>query len=279
MLAAVLAMSTAILYGTADFFGGVATRRNSAVVVALISHFSGAILILLLLPFVAGHPAAGPLWQGALAGLASGTALTLFYRAMAIGTMSVVAPVTSAVSAIVPVVFGLLHGERPAPFALVGVSLAIFAVTLISSADSAARTQVRKVSSVLIAIGSGGGFGLFFVLIPAASGETGVWPLLAARCSSVALIAVLAVLTLRGAKPVVRGWHLIVCAGGLDVGANVLFLLAKQEGMLSLVATLASLYPVSTLLLAYVFLGERLRGKQILGLSLALAATTLIAAM
>ncbi|MET9341237.1 EamA family transporter [Nonomuraea sp. NPDC003804] len=132
MLAAILATSAAILYGTADYLGGVATRRASALTVALFSHLSGAATVALLLLFTAGSPEAHALAQGALAGLASGLGLALFYRAMTMGAISVAVAVASATSACVPAIYGLAAGERPNAVAIAGVGVAVLAIVLVS---------------------------------------------------------------------------------------------------------------------------------------------------
>ncbi|MEU1394067.1 MULTISPECIES: DMT family transporter [unclassified Nonomuraea] len=277
MLAALLATSAAVLYGTADYLGGVAARRVSALTVALFSHLTGAATVALLLLFTAGPPEAWTLARGALAGLASGLGLALFYRAMTMGAISVTAAVTSATSACVPAVYGVAAGERPDALALVGVGMAVLAIVLISKEKPGGEVPSGKGKAVLTALAAGAGFGGFFVLIPTTP-TGGLWPLLAARGSSVTLIFLLVVLSggVREMRP--RGWALrpIVAAGTLDIAANILFLFAKQEGMLSLVATLSSLYPVSTLLLAGVFLDERPGRIQMAGICLALVAAIMI---
>ncbi|WP_433516129.1 EamA family transporter [Nonomuraea sp. CA-143628] len=275
MLAVVLATTCAVVYGTADFFGGLATRRSQVFSVVTLSQLSGLAVILVLLPLLPGAFSDAALLWGLGAGVAGAAGLVLFYRALAVGVMSVVAPTTAVTSAALPVMYGLATGERPEPVALVGVVLALGSVLLVSQDRSAAKSG--SIGSVLVALAAGAGFGGFFILLALAPADGGLWPLVGARLSSVALVVALAVATRRTLKPAGGSLHIIVAAGVLDMLANVLYLEAKQQGLLSLVAVLVSLYPASTLLLARRVLGERLHAIQVAGVACALGAVALIA--
>ncbi|MEV0827358.1 EamA family transporter [Nonomuraea rubra] len=270
-----LATACAIVYGTADFFGGLATRRTQVLSVVVLSQLAGLALILGLLPLLPGAYSDPALAWGLAAGLSGAAGLVLFYRSLATGVMSVVAPTTAVTSAALPVLFGLATGERPQVWALVGVLLALGAVLLISQDSSGGGHG--SLSSVLTALAAGAGFGGFYILLAMAPHEAGLWPLVGARLSSVSTVALLALLTRRALKPGAGSLRIIVAAGVLDMAANVLFLLAQRDGLLSLVAVLVSLYPASTLLLANRVLGERLRAVQVIGVICALAAVALIA--
>jgi drug/metabolite transporter (DMT)-like permease len=274
--AVILATACAVVYGTADFLGGMATKRSRVFAVVALSQAAGLVLVLALLPVLPGGFSAEALWWGLGAGLAGAAGLLLFYRALATGTMSVVAPTAAVMSAALPVVFGLLTGERPHPVALAGVGLALAAVVLISKEPPREKTG-GSMSSLLVALAAGAGFGGFFILLAQAPAGTGMWPLVGARASSLALVALLAVAAGHTLRPGSGSLRIIAAAGVLDMAANVLYLLAKQHGMLSLVAVLVSLYPASTLLLARFVLGERLRAVQITGVACALGAVALIA--
>ncbi|NUP01915.1 MAG: EamA family transporter [Nonomuraea sp.] len=274
MTAVILATACAVVYGTADFFGGLASRRSQVLSVVALSQLAGLALILVLLPLLPGAVSASALLWGLLAGLSGAAGLALFYRALATGVMSVVAPTTAATSAALPVLYGLATGERPAFWALAGVVLALGSIVLISRDRSAGRGSVV---SVLVSLAAGAGFGGFFILLAVAPSDAGLWPLVGARMSSVTVVVLLALVTRRSLRPGAGSLRVILAAGALDMAANVLFLLAQRQGLLSLVAVLVSLYPASTLLLARQVLGERLRGVQIAGVACALAAVTLIA--
>ncbi|MEV0593938.1 DMT family transporter [Nonomuraea cavernae] len=275
MTAVILATACAVVYGTADFFGGLATRRSRVFAVVALSQLAGLALILALLPLLPGLFSTKALLWGLAAGLAGAAGLVLFYRALATGVMSVVAPTTAVTSAMLPVLFGLAGGERPHPLALTGVVLALGSVLLVSQDPSAAKGG--SAGSVLVALAAGAGFGGFFILLALAPDDAGLWPLVGARLSSVTMVVLLAVVAGRTLKPAAGGLRVIVAAGVLDMLANVLYLLAKAEGLLSLVAVLVSLYPASTLLLARQVLGERLHPIQLTGVACALGAVALIA--
>ena len=277
MTAIVLATTCAMVYGAADFFGGLATKRSRVHAVVVVSQLAGLAFVLALMPLLPGEPEPAALLWGMLAGLAGGGGLLLFYRALATGTMSVVAPITATVSAGLPVLFGLAMGERPGGLALAGIGMAIIAVLLVSTAPSQGPAD-RRFGALAASVISGAGFGAFFILIGNAPEGTGLWPLLGARIASIATVAALALLSGRDLRPGRGALRAILVAGVLDMAANVLYLFAVQRGMLSLVAVIVSLYPASTLLLARHVLGERLNPLQIAGVGFALGAVTLIAA-
>ncbi|SDJ63450.1 EamA-like transporter family protein [Nonomuraea maritima] len=272
----ILATACAIVYGTADFFGGLATRRSRVLSVVVLSQIAGLALVAGLLPLLPGTYDAGAMGWGLAAGLSGAAGLVLFYRGLATGVMSVVAPTTAVTSAVLPVAFGLATGDRPGFWALSGVVLALGSVLLVSQEGGGASRATT--SSVLTSLAAGAGFGGFFILLSMAPHEAGLWPLLGARLSSVSAVALLALATRRTLRPGSGSLYVIVAAGVLDMVANVLYLLAQRDGLLSLVAVLVSLYPASTLLLARQVLGERLRAVQLTGVGCALVAVALIAA-
>jgi uncharacterized membrane protein len=274
----VLALASALVYGTADFLGGLASRRVAAVVVTFVSQGAGLATLLLVLPFVHGQGITqSDLAWGAAGGMAGAVALVCFYWALAAGTMSVVAPLTAVVSAVVPVVTGLALGERPSVWALVGVVLALPAIALISR--ESAETHRRVTRRVLVAaLAAGAGFGFFFVALARTSGDTGVWPLVSARAASISLLAVVLAVSRRLPTMAPEARPGILTAGVLDTTANALYLAAASRGLLSLVAVIAALYPASTVVLARVVLGERVERWQLGGFALAALAVGLVAA-
>lgn len=285
-MAALLALASAAVYGAGDFLGGIAARRLPPVAVALRSNVVGLLGLLAALPLAGDVALAGRhVAFGCLGGLAGGTGVVLLYRGLARGVMSVVAPVTAVLSAVVPVGFGIVGGDRPSPLALAGVPLALLAIVLLAREprDEDARTHGMARADLALALGAGLGFGLFFVCLDAAGEETGLWPLIASRVTSVTLLSCVAAAWSgaragRGAALVGSLPAAILGCGILDAAGNTLFLLATQEGMLSLVAVLAALYPASTLLLARAVLGERLGRGQQGGVALATAAIVLVTA-
>ncbi|MGK5114536.1 MULTISPECIES: EamA family transporter [unclassified Geodermatophilus] len=275
-MAVLLALASAVVYGMADFCGGLATRRATAFAVVALSQAAGLAALLVLLPWLGGDPVAADLLWGAAAGVAGAAGLVLFYRALAEGVMSVVAPVTAVSAAALPVVVGLGLGERMAWWAVVGIGLALVAVVLVAAEDGLGSLRTARPASVVPALAAGAGFGLFFVLLDRTREASELSPLVGARVVSVTLVVVLALVSRQSLRIPRTVLPIVLVAGLGDMVANALFLLAAQQGQLAITGVLASLYPVSTVVLAQVVLRERLAGTQVAGLAAAGAAVVLI---
>ncbi len=282
-LSSVLAILSAVAYGSADFLGGLASRRSSPMRVVAVSQLYGLILIAVLLPFFPPDAflVSDLLW-GAAAGIVGGVGLVALYRGLSQARMGVVAPVAAGVGATIPGVFGLLSGERPSVVASAGVVVALVAIFVIGwpagpagNEGNPLRIRDRGIPEAIIA---GTGFGAFFIFLSNASVGSGIWPLLGARLGSLVLLWLL--LAALGGTVSLRDETnpLILGAGLVDVTANALFLYATRSGLLTLVAVLSSLYPASTVLLARVVLNERLSRLQKGGVALTLIGMALIAA-
>jgi drug/metabolite transporter (DMT)-like permease len=270
----VLGLAAALVYGAADFAGGLAAKRTPPMAVVVWSQLAGMVVLLVALPLLGDpRPPAGDLASGALAGIAGGAGVGLLYRGLAVGRMAVVAPTTAVGAAALPVIVGLASGERPGLLALVGVATALLAVVAVSaSPGEGGGGRAGLVEAVL----AGLAFGTFFILVSRIPAEAGMWPLLAAR-SSIIVAGIAALVTRTPLRPDPRHLPGIAVAGVLDMGANVLYMLAVQTGLLSLAAVLTSLYPASTVLLARLVLHERLAPVQTAGVGLALGGAVLIA--
>jgi uncharacterized membrane protein len=274
-----LAVASALFYGSADFLGGLATRRAAALSVVLISQAVGLLLVVVLLPALPpASPGSADIAWGAVAGLAGGTGVALLYYALAIGTMSVVAPTTAVCAVAIPVLASVLLGERPGMLTVVGILVGIAAIVLVSLQGDVSFRPKRGIrsSGLGVALGAGVAIGFFLLALAQGGREAGMWPLVSSRVASVALIGAIAAArrtSLRMPRPVL--W-LTLAGGALDMLANALYLLAAQIGPLSPVVTLSSLYPAATVLLASAFLRERLNAPQRLGVALAIVAVVLI---
>lgn len=275
-MAAALALVGAIVYGVGDFCGGLASKRGSATASVLWSHAVGLLLVIASLPLVHGELRGGDLLIGAVGGVAGVAGVGLLYQALAIGPMSVVAPITALLAAAVPVVVGLAQGDRPEVPVTIGMVLALVAIVLVS-AEGGGSLRPSDLRGVAFALGAGLGFGLFFIAISHTGDDAGTWPLLAARCTSVALMGSLVLLGRAEHSVPADARALTAVAGVLDVAANLLYLLAVREGLLSVVAVLISLYPVSTVVLARFVLRERFVPLQRVGMALAIPAAVLLA--
>ncbi|HEU4926843.1 MAG TPA: DMT family transporter [Vicinamibacterales bacterium] len=277
MVPPVLALLSAFAYGAADFLGGLATHRSNTMAVVIVSQAAGLALLMAVLLFLPGSPpAARDLAWGAIAGLAGGGGIALLYRALAIGPMSIVAPLTAVCAALIPVAAGIALGERLTSVRVAGIALALAAIVLVGQERGrGGGTAVRR-DGLRIAIASGVLIGLFLVALARAAPASGLWPLIPARVTSVAMFAAIALATGRSIRMPAPVLKIAAGGGALDMLANALYLAAVQRGPLSLMATLASLYPASTIVLARIFLGERLSPAQLGGIACAGVATVLL---
>ncbi|GAC1514864.1 MAG: DMT family transporter [Gemmatimonadaceae bacterium] len=286
MTALLLALAASAVYGSADFLGGLATRRASMLAVVALSQLAGLLALLPMVAMMGGSPDPISLQWGAAAGIVGGAGVALLYRALAGGSMSIAAPIAAVAGIAVPVLVGLALGDRPGLAPLIGVVLAAGAIVLISrpppvpiphAATSQSAVTPRHREPVAMALGAGLAIGFFYVCLQRSSGRAGLWPLVASRTVSVAVFFLLAAATGKTLR-LPAGVRILVLAGGVaDVVANALYLLAVRRGMLSVIATLSSLYPAATVLLARVVLRERLGAVQWVGLGIAAVAVVLIA--
>ncbi len=273
-MSALLALLSAATFGAADFLGGLASRRSpSTVTVVLLSQTVGLSLLITLLLVFGGDLHSEDIWWAGGAGITGVMGLILLYRGFSVGTMSVVAPITGLVGALVPLAWGLVTGERPSWLAGTGVVIALGAVVLVSGASSLAEFRTR--AGMQEAVGAGIGFGVFFVLISNTSSAE-LWLVALSRTASILLLLVVVVVRGIAVRPAPGVARLVVASGIGDSVANLLFLLAERRGLLSLVAVIASLYPATTVLLARVVLKEKMSRLQQVGLGLAAAGVALI---
>jgi drug/metabolite transporter (DMT)-like permease len=278
-MAVALALSAAVCWGLADFLAGLASRRVAVPVVLLLVE-GGGLIVIATVALLAGKP-----WfdnpdnalLAALGGLSGVMGLGLFYRALAIGTMSVVAPI-SASGVALPVVVGLASGDRPSPAASVGLAAIVAGVVVASReghVDAAAARAGRM--SIGLALLSAVGFGGFFALTDPASDDSVIWTLVLLRAAALPFVA-LVVLARRPAFPPPRLAGGLMLVGCVDLAATALIGLANTKGDLSVVSVLGSMYPVMTVVLAAIVLHERLLRHQLAGVALALTGVALVAA-
>ncbi len=279
MLAIALGLGSALCWGLADFGGGLQSRRRPVFTVLLVSQAAGLAGIVAMVA-LSGRPvpSLSSLWPATAGGLGGLLALAAFYRALSLGTMSIVAPI-SATGAAVPVIVGLATGENPAPLQLAGIAAAAVGIVLASrqsSHEDPARARAGRTSFGL-ALVAALGFGGFFVGLDRAADADVLWALLAARASDALLLGAYA-LTVRPRLGLSRtGVGALIAVGALDLSANALYAWGSTEGLLSVVSVLAGLYPVTTVLLARLVLGERVRRVQEVGVLAALAGVVLMA--
>jgi drug/metabolite transporter (DMT)-like permease len=285
MIAAALALTASVFYGAGDFLAGLAARRTSLPAVIAISQLVG--LVLSVVAAVLLGPAqvsAADLEWGALGGIATIASGFLLFGAMARGSMSVVAPITAVCAIALPVLAGWALGEHIALLRLLGIALALVAVALIGlegrdGEDPATARRATPPAALLMALGAGVGIAAFYVCLQRTAPAAGLWPLAATRAVSGTAVAAIWLLALgrgRSTVPPPPVLLLALASGALDIAANAFYLLAVRQGQLGIVATLASLYPASTVLLAWLVIGEPIRRIQGVGLGAAAVAILLI---
>jgi drug/metabolite transporter (DMT)-like permease len=273
-----LGLAASISWGIADFLGGLKTRQLNVLVVLVISQGVGALLLAVVVALRGeGPPELHYLIYGALAGLCGLAGLAAFYRGMAVGAMAVVAPI-AATGAAIPVTVGIASGDRPGALQLAGLVLALAGVVLASREAPEPGANAKLAAGTGLALVAALGFGGFFVGLDAASDGDVLWALLAARSVDVVLLLALALVLRPGRELSPRDLRDIATIGLFDLAANALFAFASEEGLVSLVAVLASLYPVVTIFLARMILRERIQSAQRIGVVLALSGVAAIAA-
>lgn len=280
MIAILLAAGSALVWGIGDFCGGKATQRAPALAVAVVSKLASLPVLALYLVLQPATPRPAGLTWAVGAGMIGMVGLIIFYRALASGAMIVVAPISAVTTAVVPMAVGLLSEQLPPRTALIGAVCAVVAIALVSAVR---RNGPVMVTPALVgwSLAAGTAFGLFFVFLDAAGAaagaDIGLWPIAAAQAGAIVLGAVLLALTRTAPRLAPTELRWAVVAGVLDMTANALYLLAVQQGLLSIVAPLAALYPASTVLLARLVDREPIGRIQLAGLGLAAVALVLVA--
>jgi drug/metabolite transporter (DMT)-like permease len=277
LLAFAISLASGLSWGVSDFLGGLQSRRLPVLAVLAVSQPAGLVLALALLPVIGADPLpADKLALAAIGGAAGMGGLAAFYSALAMGTMSVVAPI-AAMGVVVPIAYGLALGEEPGPVQLAGVVVAITGVVVLSYEEEAGAPEVAR-RPIILALISALGFGTFFTLLDVTATDEPGWAVVSARVGGV--LAVWAAMLF--ARPELRGIRgslgVLLVIGACDIAANTLFAIASTMGLLPVVAVGGSMYPAFTIALAHLVLGERLRLPQRAGVALALAGVILIAA-
>lgn len=275
----VFGLLSAVTWGAGDFCGGLASKRTNVYAVVITSQAIGIGLLLgLAFGFGETFPPGRDLIWGAGAGMAGAVGLLALYRGLASGRMGLVAPVSAVGAAALPVIFAAFLQGLPGLLTLIGFAVALGGIWLLSRpASTTSASAAFHLNDLGLPAAAGLGFGLFFVLIDQANNHATFWPLIAARLASLTLITVIARVNRQSVRPERSQLGLVALSGVLDAGGNAFFSLAVQAGRLDVASVLSSLYPASTVLLAWWFLKEKLSGGQLAGVVATLAAIALIA--
>lgn len=273
VLAAIFALSAALVWGTGDFTGGYNARRIGALHALLLS-FPFGLLALLAAALLTGEPmsAPGDLIWGAVGGLFGAAGFLCMLQGFAVGRMGIVAPVSAVLAAAVPTVFAAFSEGLPSSVQLLGFGLAFVSIWLLSQR----REDEAKSSGFLLAVFAGLGFGLFFITLDRISGAATFWPLVVSRLMATLLLALITRLSKQRLLPAKPPFALLAASGVLDVAGNLLFLRAVQTGRLDIASVLVSLYPGVTVLLARLIEKEHLSRVQVFAVGLAVLAIALI---
>lgn len=293
MLTAVLSLSGALVFGAADFLGGLAAKRLGAVLATAVSALAGTVALMVAIPVLGGEWHAADLLWGAAAGVTGAVAIGLLYACLAIGPMSILSPLTALVSAVMPMVWEFLRGERLGQLSYWALGVALVAVVLVGFVPE--RGAVRpSLRGIVMGIGSGAAIGAFFIIIDQTSASSGLVPLAVnSAVTAIIMFAAVGVLALlrarvRAPQPADLGaarapvrttadLRLAAACGLVNATANALLLLGIRAGDLSIAAVLGAMYPAGTILLAALVLKERIAPVQWAGLVLALVAAGMLA--
>ncbi len=273
----VLAALSSLCYGVGDFAGGFAARRSRVMSVLAVSQSAGLVLAAVFVALgLAGAPSVSALAFGGAAGVFGTVGLCALYDGIGRGSAGIVSPVAALVGAAIPVLFGFALGERPGPTSLVGMGLCLPAILLLSMERVSGRgAEARR--AVLTGLVASAGFGGFVILVSRTAPESGIWPVIAARCVSVGIVLAVNAAKREAGLPARESLPWAVGAGILDMGANMLFLLSTRLGYLSLASIVMSLFPAPTVILSWLVFRDRPALTRIAGLALSLAGVALIA--
>ena len=285
MLTIILGFATSLVYGFADFFGALGSKHIRPVVVTFWSGVSGLALLLTASLFMGAQYDLQSILCGIIGGIASAFAMTCLYAALAIGPISILSPLSAVVMAIVPMIIGFINGDRFSFLgwlALIAILVAVILVGFVPGDD----VRLPSFKGLILGIGAGVGMGVVLLALAAAPHSSGLASPAILRGVSASLLGLLMLFTIRQKKAVpsqtklkipMKIWLAVLATGFLDSSANVFFTIASRMGSLSVVSVLTALYPLGTIILARIFLKEKIAKSQMLGIGLALAASALLA--
>lgn len=275
-MTAVLALTSAFIIGGSDFLLGIGSRASAPQRVPIASNLASGLTLLLLVPFItASNVTLGALGVGALSGVSGAIGFTLYLMALRDGKMSIAAPVTATVTAVILVAVGVLSGDQLTVLASIGIAMAVIAGVLISWSDDPDDNSESGIRSFYFALVAGTVFALFFWSLGQIPEEAGLWPLVTARVVSVSLQLAIAIIVTGGWRVPRNTLRVTIPAGVFEAIAVILAAEALRRGPLSVAGVLTGLYPISTVLLAGAMLRERLQRQQWIAVGLALLAVPL----
>lgn len=279
MLPILLGLASALTWGAGDFTGGLAARRVGAYRSVFYAEVIGVIFLFIVIGLTGEDlPGTRTMIFAVLAGMLGTVGLMLLYHAMAIGMMSIAAPVSALLAAALPVAVGIFAEGLPDFLTILGFGFALLAVWMISQSEGGVKDILSHLSDLKLPLIAGIGFGFYFVLMHEATGDGGavIWPMVFSRLGGMTLITTYLLVTRSNLKIELGALPIISVNGILDLGGNFFFILAGQAGRLDVASVLSSLFPGATVMLAWIFLKERLNRNQWIGVAAALVAIILM---
>jgi drug/metabolite transporter (DMT)-like permease len=282
----VLGFATSLVYGFADFFGALGSKHIKPVVVTFWSGLSGLALLLSASLFMGADFSANSILCGVIGGIASAFAMTCLYAALAIGPISILSPLSAVVMAIVPMIIGFAQGDRFSLWGWLALGAILLAVVLVGFVPGD-DVRLPSLKGLLLGIGAGIGMGAVLLALAAAPKDSGLASPAILRAVSASLLGLFMLVTIRRSqtegetgkrsKVSTKIWLAVIATGFLDSSANVFFTIASRQGSLSVVSVLTALYPLGTIILARIFLKEKIARSQMFGIILALGASAVLA--
>lgn len=276
MLAILYGLASALTWGAADFGGGIASKNNSPYAVVIWGDLVG-MTVVGILAIVTGDPL--PSWRDLgfiiLSSFSGAIGIIILYRALAGGQMSIAAPVSALMAAVIPVFVGVLVDGFPKWLTMLGVILALVAIWLVARTEHEGKHRLHWVD-VKMPLIAGVLFGLFFIFMHQASGVSTLWPAVLLRISSAASLTIISLVRRESFRVIRKHWGLVAFIGVFDVAGNVFYILSSQMGRMDIAAVVGSLYPGVTVALAWLLLKEKISRWQGVGIALALTAIVLI---
>ncbi len=285
MLTVILGFTTAVVYGFADFFGAIASRKLSSVLVTAVAGIVGFFFLLTMIPFFGATFSQAAVVAGIAAGVASAIGITALYASLAIGPISIISPFGAVLGALVPLTFGFFIGDRFGPLGWLALALILIAVVLVGFVPGA-DVRLPSAKGLALAFVAGAGIGTILIALKFSPTDSGLASVLVMRLVSAGLLNILLLATwlrLRrrnGSSPksIIAGkfWWAVIAAGIFDSSANIFFTLALRSGSISVVSVLTALYPLGTIILARLILKERIARIQMFGVLLALSGSAIL---
>lgn len=285
MLTVILGFTTAVVYGFADFFGAIASRKLSSVLVTAVAGIVGFFFLLTMIPFFGATFSQAAVVAGIAAGVASAIGITALYASLAIGPISIISPFGAVLGALVPMTFGFFIGDRFGPLGWLALALILIAVVLVGFVPGE-DVRLPSAKGLALAFVAGAGIGTILIVLKFSPSDSGFASVLVMRLVSAGLLNLMLLATwlrLRkrnGSSPksIIAGkfWWAVIAAGIFDSSANIFFTLALRSGSLSVVSVLTALYPLGTIILARLILKERIARIQMFGVLLALSGSAIL---